>query len=82
MKRGITRQLDNLGRLVLPVEMRRDLHLHNDDSVSIEREGNKIILKKEVPECSICGTTDNLHEIKGQSICEKCIKDIKERRVW
>ena len=71
---GITRKIDELGRIVLPIELRRKLNLDYKDAVDIYTEDDKIILKKYEPSCIFCGEADNITQFKGKNICASCAK--------
>jgi len=73
---GIVRQVDHLGRVVLPIELRRTLDLAEGDPLEIYVDGKQIILKKYQPGCIFCATVDGVKLIKGKHICTNCIKDI------
>ena len=75
---GIIRKIDELGRIVLPVELRKKLGIEQRDSVEIYVDGDKIILKKRENECIFCGNRKGLSEYKGKSLCEDCIKNISK----
>ena len=74
---GIVRKVDELGRIVLPIEMRRTLDIAEKDSLEIYVEGASIILKKYKPSCIFCDTSKDVSEFKGKNICPKCLKDLK-----
>ncbi|MBP1535161.1 MAG: AbrB/MazE/SpoVT family DNA-binding domain-containing protein [Ruminococcus sp.] len=74
---GIVRQVDNLGRIVLPIEIRRSYDLAVKDNIEIYTEDDKIILKKCQRSCIFCKATENLIDYKGKSICAECAADIK-----
>lgn len=74
---GIVRKIDELGRFVIPMEMRNKLGISNNDSLEIYVEGTSIILKKYQPDCVFCGNSKNITEYKGKNICEKCLNDLK-----
>ncbi|WP_238884476.1 AbrB/MazE/SpoVT family DNA-binding domain-containing protein [Clostridium sp. YIM B02551] len=74
---GVVRKSDQLGRIVLPKELRKTLNLNEGDSLEIYTEGENIILKKYAPGCVFCGEVDNTTEYKGQTICKGCLKDLK-----
>ena len=76
---GIVRKLDELGRIVLPIELRRTLNLAEKDAVEIYVDGENIILKKYQPNCIFCGEGKNLVDYKGKMICAKCAKTIGEK---
>lgn len=73
---GIVRNIDELGRVVVPKELRKKLGIANTDPVEIYVEDDKIILKKYIPVCHFCGSTDNLTEYKEKNICSSCIQDL------
>lgn len=75
---GIIRRLDELGRVVLPIEIRRSFSLAEKDPVEIYVEGDSIILKKHQLTCVFCGEGKNLVDYKGKPVCRKCIKAITE----
>jgi transcriptional pleiotropic regulator of transition state genes len=74
---GIVRKIDELGRVVLPIELRRTLDLDVKDPLEIfVDDDNTIILKKYEPACIFCGDARNVINYKGKNICTSCIKDI------
>ena len=75
---GIVRKVDELGRIVLPIEMRRTLDIAEKDALEIYVEGLSVILKKYKPSCIFCDTTKDIVVFKGKNICPKCLKDLKE----
>jgi len=78
---GVIRRVDQLGRIVLPIELRRKLDiLVEKDSLEIYVEGNSVILKKYEPACIFCGNARNVFIFKGKNICTSCIKEIQEIR--
>ena len=62
---GIVRKVDDLGRIVLPIELRRTLHI------------DIIILKKYEPACIFCGSAVDVINHNGKNICRNCIEDLK-----
>lgn len=73
---GIIRKVDELGRIVLPIELRRTLGIEVKDSLEIFVEGQNIILKKHAPNCIFCGSTRSLTEFKGKRVCRSCAKTV------
>lgn len=77
---GIVRRIDNLGRVVIPKEIRRELKLEDQtdtnlgSALSIYIEGEDIVLRKYNLGCVCCGEIDNLREVKGLKICPKCLR--------
>lgn len=74
---GVERKLDELGRVVIPKEIRRNLTIFEGTPLLIYVEGNRIILEKSQGTCAICGTTDGVTNINGKSVCKRCIAEIK-----
>ena len=77
---GVVRKLDNLGRVVLPIELRRKFDISADDSVEIFIDDDKIILKKYEPCCIFCGNGSDVSLFKGKLLCSDCISLIKETK--
>lgn len=73
---GIVRQLDKLGRIVLPIELRRSFNLEHEDYLEIYVENGRIILQKYQPNCFLCNSGDDLMEVKGKCICKACLQDM------
>ena len=76
---GIVRGVDELGRIVLPIELRRTLDITERDSLEIYVDGSSIILKKYQPACIFCDDAKDVVSYKGKNICAKCLKELKER---
>jgi transcriptional pleiotropic regulator of transition state genes len=74
---GIVRKVDELGRVVLPIELRRTLDINLKDSLEIYVDGEKIILKKYSPACIFCDEAEDIVYYKGKNICPKCLDAIK-----
>ncbi len=75
---GIVRKVDELGRIVLPIELRRTLEIAERDSLEIYVEGSTIILKKYEPACIFCGDAKDVINYKGRNICRKCLEEVKK----
>ena len=73
---GIIRRLDELGRVVIPIEIRNQFNIIEKDPIEIYVEGGTIVLKKFEPNCIFCGNTKNLVEFNDKLICEECAKKI------
>ncbi|MBQ8575720.1 MAG: AbrB/MazE/SpoVT family DNA-binding domain-containing protein [Clostridia bacterium] len=74
---GIVRSIDSAGRIVLPIEIRKELDLMGEDSkLEIIAKGNEILLKKYAPSCIFCHEENDLVEFGGQKICRKCATEI------
>ena len=76
---GIVRKVDELGRIVLPIEMRRTLDIAERDALEIFVDGDNIILKKYQPACIFCENTNDIISYKGKNICPDCINKLKTR---
>lgn len=73
---GIIRRVDELGRVVIPIEIRNQFNIVEKDPIEIYVDGSSIVLKKFEPNCIFCGNTKNLIEFKDKLICEKCSTNI------
>ncbi len=73
---GIVRKVDELGRIVLPVELRRVMDIQIKDSLEIMTEDDKIILKKYEPSCVFCSGKEDLTDFKGRCVCKKCLQEL------
>ena len=73
---GIVRRVDELGRIVIPIELRNKLKIAEKDPIEIYVDGSSIILKKYEETCVFCGSTRNVVEYKGKLICTKCTQNI------
>jgi len=74
---GITRKLDTLGRIVIPVELKRTLNIENRDSIEIFTEGDTIILRKYEPACIFCRNAKDVSNYKGKNICSVCRSELR-----
>lgn len=74
---GITRKIDDLGRIVLPKELRKTLGIEPGTPIEIYTEDESIVLKKYEEKCIICGSAQDVIEYKGKKACRKCIEDLK-----
>ena len=74
---GIVRKVDELGRIVLPIEMRRTLDIAERDALEIYVEGSSVILKKYKPSCIFCDGSKDITVFKGKNVCPKCLKELK-----
>lgn len=75
---GITRKVDELGRIVIPMELRNKLGIAEKDPLEIFVDGSSIILKKYNPNCIFCGNSKDLLTFNDNLICTKCQSKIKE----
>ena len=75
---GIVRPVDPLGRVVIPIELRRNLGINTDDSLEVFVDGQFIMLKKYEPACIFCGSSKDIQQVKGKNVCKKCIGDMRK----
>ncbi len=73
---GIVRNIDELGRLVIPKEMRIKMDIEKNAAVEFFVEDDKIIVKKFMDKCLICGSEDELCDFKGKRICSECRREL------
>ena len=73
---GIVRRVDELGRVVIPIEIRNQFNIAEKDPIEIYVDGSSIVLKKFEPNCIFCGSTENLYNFNDKLICENCSKKI------
>lgn len=71
---GIIRRVDELGRIVLPIELRRMLDIGERDELEIYIENDHIILQKFEPACIFCGSARSLVNYCGKNVCRSCIQ--------
>lgn len=69
---GIVRKIDDLGRVVIPIELRRTLDIGEKDALEIYVDEDKIMLKKYQPACVFCGNADGAEHFKGKLVCAAC----------
>ena len=74
---GTVRKVDELGRIVLPIETRKRLELSPGDGVEIFVEKDRVILKKYEPSCIFCGEADEIVTYKDKKICRACLAEMK-----
>lgn len=73
---GIVRKVDELGRIVLPIELRRTLDIAERDELEIYLDDDKVILKKYEPSCVFCGSSCGLVTYHGRNVCMECIENM------
>ena len=73
---GIVRRVDELGRVVIPIEIRNKFNIAEKDPIEIYVEGSNIVLKKHEQSCIFCGNTNELSEYKGKLVCNKCSEQL------
>ena len=73
---GIVRKVDELGRIVLPIELRRTLGIEIRDPLEIYVDGESIMLKKYQPACIFCGNARDVSGYKGKNVCANCRREL------
>ena len=73
---GINRKVDDLGRIVLPIELRRTLDIAPGDELEIFMENDRIILQKFEPCCVFCDSSHGMVAFRGKNICRECIRKL------
>ncbi|MBM7583387.1 transcriptional pleiotropic regulator of transition state genes [Caldicoprobacter guelmensis] len=75
---GIVRKVDELGRVVLPIELRRTLGIDKKDALEIYVDDEHIILKKYEPACIFCDSAKDIQTYKGKNICKECLAELRK----
>lgn len=73
---GIVRKVDELGRIVLPIELRRTMNIEVKDALEIYVDGDQIVLKKYEPSCIFCGSAKDIIHYKGKNVCSACAHEL------
>lgn len=76
---GVVRKLDDLGRIVIPIELRRTMDIDLRDTLEIFVEDDKIILKKYHPACIFCNDARDVVVCKGKMVCKRCLEELKSK---
>lgn len=74
---GYVRKLDMLGRLVVPMEIRKQLSINENDKLEFFTENDAIIIKKFIPVCEFCGSPDDLETFREKPVCKNCLAELK-----
>ena len=75
---GIVRNIDELGRIVIPKELRNRMDMPEGSAVEICVENDKIVLSRYYDGCHFCNGQNDLIELKGKSICKACLEEINK----
>ncbi|MCM8901850.1 MAG: AbrB family transcriptional regulator, transcriptional pleiotropic regulator of transition state [Clostridiales bacterium] len=75
---GIVRKVDELGRVVIPIELRRTLGIDKKDALEIYVDDEHIILKKYEPACIFCDNAKDIQTYKGKNICKECLAELRK----
>lgn len=76
---GIVRKVDELGRVVIPIELRRTLNIDQKDALEIYVDNERIILRKYEPACVFCGNADEISNFGGKNVCKECMIKMGEK---
>ena len=76
---GVVRKVDELGRIVLPIEIRKVLDIKQKDAIEIFTDEDKIILQKYQPACVFCNSADDIVYFNGKRVCAACVGKLKEQ---
>lgn len=74
---GVSRKVDDLGRIVLPAELRKSFDIREGDHVEIAVEDDRIILSKRRSTCTFCGGPDGLRTFREHQVCSTCLAELK-----
>ena len=74
---GVVRNIDELGRIVVPKEIRRAMNIAEKDPIEIFTENDMIILKKYAPSCIFCDNADDLVSYNGKNVCPACLEKLR-----
>ncbi|MBQ8331357.1 MAG: AbrB/MazE/SpoVT family DNA-binding domain-containing protein [Clostridia bacterium] len=75
---GVVRKVDELGRIVLPIEIRKTLDIQQKDAIEIFTDEDKIILQKYQPSCIFCNNADDIIYFNGKRVCGACVAKMKK----
>jgi AbrB family transcriptional regulator, transcriptional pleiotropic regulator of transition state genes len=78
---GTARRIDQLGRVVIPAELRKVYGVRTGDLLDIRVEEGRLVLSKIEPECAICGSVDNLRQLHDKQICTDCVSELQKAMV-
>ncbi len=73
------RKIDNLGRIVIPMDIRKSLEISDWDELCIRQEGQQILISKAREACAFCGSEENLVPFHEKSICRACLGELKQK---
>lgn len=75
---GMVRKVDELGRVVIPMEIRKTMSIEEKESVEIFVNDNQIILQKYAPGCLFCGNAEDVVNFKGKNLCKRCLTELSQ----
>ncbi len=74
----MARHIDHLGRIVIPVELRRHFDIKAGDAIDVSTEAGAIVLRKQESACLFCQSTEDLDSFKGRTVCKSCLKELTD----
>lgn len=74
---GVSRKVDDLGRIVLPAELRRSFDIREGDLIEISVDDDRIVLAKQRNSCTFCGGADGLRQYRERPVCTSCLAELK-----
>ncbi len=78
---GIVRKVDELGRVVIPIELRRTLDIEEKDALEIYVDSDRIILRKYEPACVFCGNAADVTDFKNKKVCKSCLESMGQKAI-
>lgn len=78
---GIVRKVDELGRVVIPIELRRNLDITEKDGLEISVDNDRIVLRKYAPVCVFCGSEQEVNTFKSKNVCKSCLTAMSTKAV-
>lgn len=75
---GIVRKVDKLGRIVLPIELRKTLGIGDKDDLEIAVDGDQVVLRKYSPACIFCDSAKEVGVFRGKNICMNCLRELQQ----
>jgi transcriptional pleiotropic regulator of transition state genes len=75
---GIVRKVDELGRVVIPIELRRTLSIEEKDALEIYVDGERVVLRKYEPACTFCGNAEGVRQFKGKNVSPACTSQLAQ----
>ncbi|HOD93400.1 MAG TPA: AbrB/MazE/SpoVT family DNA-binding domain-containing protein [Clostridia bacterium] len=73
---GVVRKIDELGRIVVPIELRKSLNIGKREAVEISLDNDCIMIKKFEPGCCFCGSTEDIQNFNGNKVCSECVEEL------
>ena len=75
---GIVRKVDKLGRIVLPIELRKTLDISDKDDIEISVDGDTVVLRKYNPACIFCDSVKEIGVFRGKNVCLNCLRELQQ----